>query len=43
MLEEEKKKEQLYVLNLPNCFKCGAINSEVVTKILKHLDMYYYF
>ncbi|XP_063910388.1 calcineurin-binding protein cabin-1-like isoform X2 [Zophobas morio] len=39
MLEEEKKKEQLYVLNLPNCFKCGAINSEVVTKILKHLDM----
>jgi hypothetical protein len=39
MLEEEKKTEEKYFLSLPNCFKCGLLTNEIVSKIFKHLDM----
>lgn len=37
--EKETKTKEKYMLSLPNCFKYGLINTEIVEKILKHLNM----
>lgn len=36
---EDNGKKDRYLLTLPNCFKCGLISGDIVSKILKHLDM----
>ncbi|XP_056640755.1 calcineurin-binding protein cabin-1-like isoform X2 [Diorhabda sublineata] len=37
--EEKNKTSEKYMLSLPNCFKYGLVNTEIVEKIFKHLNM----
>lgn len=37
---EQTKTGEKYILSLPNCKKCNLITTEIIDKILKHLELY---